>query len=503
MESEFLNDQRAYVNDLSALLSIMSNPRAGSVSISLKATIRAMPAWGKYPWRDLEIKSVKTTNLGALKFLCLIPIRILQSLAYLVAKYFHYLPYRKTKGISKNLTKLSFFSPGIHLEEFVNREVSGFWGDVKFLEPRLKSDANWFLIPYKPSGMSHKEVAKQIFNIQDKSSFSIFPIAALLNLVTLSKACSRVIKFHYHAGLCAFREIISLEKTELLWILDPNNLGTGIARVELNKCLIESTLSKFKPDKYVFHLMEGQSWEIALINQAKRVNKKTIGVIHTPLRKQDSQILNYLLHEDDEAFASKIEKILCPSEDSVKYLRNLGISSSRLLLVEAQRFSPHSTSSQHTYSSTSRKLLYVADASSTNSEFFQLQILKYLETVGTEDLDVHIQFHPSGIPAVSNLIKSWNSKDSGVWGLVVFGPETSAYLQPEFANSNIRIFNPKFVEFKVPTEKTPGVPLIEDLSQVLKSMLNPFVLGDRTNSLIYRNPNFLQWRKVIHEIFES
>ena len=503
MESEFFRDQKVYIEDMSKYLSNLSNPKTRLLSENLKATIRTMPVWGQYPWRKYEDSPDEFTINNSLKLLLLLPFQVLFSLAYLLAKYLQYLPYRHTKSVCTNQTRLSFFSPCVHLEEFVEPDVLGFWGEVKFLDARLKSEATWFLIPYKPPRMSHRKIARQISGVQIKSDFSIFPIASFFDLKLLAKASIRVIKFHYYVGSLALRKFLSLTTVDSIGIIDAENLGVGIARVELNHYLIESALYKFKTLNYVFHLMEGQPWEIALRHHANRLNIKTFGVIHTPIRKRDSQILNHLIHEDGELSISSDEKILCPSQDSAKYLENLGVLSSSLQLVEAQRFSHRSTTSQHSYSSSSRKLLYVADASSINSEHFQLQFLRYLQTVGGEAFDVHLQSHPAGTPILSSKFKSWGARERGEWSLVIFGPETSAYLQPEFANSNVRIYKPRDVLSKTSLVEAYEIPQIDEFALVLESILNPFTLSERNSSLINRNFDFPEWRKVIHDVLQS
>ncbi len=503
LESEFFPDQEVYIQDMSNYLSNLINPKTRLLSENLKATIRVMPAWGRYPWRKYEDLPVEFTINNALKLLLLIPFQVLFSLTYLVTKYLQYLPYRRTKAFGANQTRLGFFSPSVHLEEFVDPDVLGFWGQVKFLDSRLKSEAIWFLIPYKPPGISHRRNARRISDLQVNSDFSIFPIASLFDLSLLAKTCIRVIKFKYYIGSLALRKLLSLPTVDSVGIIDRENLGSGVARVELNHYLIESALSKFRQLKYVLHLMEGQSWEIALRLHANRLNLKTLGVIHTPIRRQDSQILNHLIHQDGEPPFSNAQKILCPSQDSAKYLESLGVSSSSLQLVEAQRFAHRAAISQHTYSSGSRKLLYVADASPINSEHFQSQILGHLEAVGGGAFDVHLQPHPAGTPILSSTFKPWSAKECGEWGLVIFGPETSAYLQPEFANSNVRIFKPQNVLTKTPPIDAHEIPLMEDFASILESILNPFILGETIHYLINRNFDFPEWRRVIHEVLQS
>jgi hypothetical protein len=503
LESEFLHDQKAYLRGMGSSLSNLSNPNTKPLSENLRATIRVMPAWGHYPWREFEDIPVEVTIRNSLKLLFLLPVYVGVSLAYLLTKYLQYLPYRRTKNICANQTKLSFFSPCVHLEEFVKPDILGFWGEVKYLDPRLKSDATWFLIPYKSPGMSHRSIARQISGVQDKSGFSIFPIASLFDLKLLSKALIRVTKFHYYVCSLALRKLFTLTAGDSIGVIDSKNLGVGIARVELNHYLIESTLSKFKPINYVLHLMEGQSWEIALRHHANRLKINTIGVVHTPIREQDSQILNHLIRQDGEVSLSNFEKILCPSQDSAAYLENLGVLSSALQLVEAQRFSHHPATSLHSYSNSSKRLLYVADASSVNSDYFQHQILGYLENVGTEAFDVHIQSHPAGTPVLSSTFKSWSPRSRGEWGLVIFGPETSAYLQPEFANSNLRVYKPRKIHSKISTVEAHKIPPIEDFALLLESIRSPFILGDKNISLINRDSNFPEWKKVIQDVLQS
>jgi hypothetical protein len=187
----------------------------------------------------------------------------------------------------------------------------------------------------------------------------------------------------------------------------------------------------------------------------------------------------------------------------VKYLEDLGVSSSKLQLIEAQRFSHRATTSQHSYSSGSRNILYVADASAVNSYYFQHHILERLDTTGLENLEVHLQSHPGGTPILSNKIRSWVSGGYGEWGLVIFGPETSAYLQPEFAKSNVRILKARDLSPQVSMVGATEIPTIGDFALLLESILNPFVLGEKDDSLMHQNFEFPKWRKVIEDAFQS
>jgi hypothetical protein len=296
---------------------------------------------------------------------------------------------------------------------------------------------------------------------------------------------------------------VSNDKSNLLTILGQDDLGFSIARAELNKCLIEKTLNCNPGIQFLFHLMEGQSWEIALVDHASKLNKKTIGVIHLPFRQQDTQILNYFLCDGPIPIATKMFKILCVSENCYSSLKLLGCSDSQVELVEAQRFMPVTSLGQHSYSSKSKSVLYVADANLANLDAFYQLTRTFLAKEVLSDYDFFVQFHPAAVPKTLSFLRPWDSKKNGIWGLVIFGPETSTYLQPQFAESNVRFLSLNHSHTRILNNGQPLIPAISSYDEIRESIQNPVVPNQNGKLMIDTNPRFVNWRKVINEILES
>jgi hypothetical protein len=499
LETRNLLAMKAYIAAVSHTLKIVLQAVDQSrQKESLPRTIRAMAFWGTYPWRSYGYSPKPLSAFGYLTLSLSLPLRALQGMMYLAIKYIQYLSYRSFKKIDYSMMSLGVFSPSLHLREFTNRSYIGFWGETKFLHVNMAVKTVWFLVPFKPHGNSNRQLVQQIRQINQESQFKLIPLASFLSLKILGIAIRDVVSFHVFVAKLLSHEFRGQSDIRVCWIFDANNLGAGIARTELNRNLLTIAVARGNQLKNILHLMEGQSWEIALNDLAARSGLGSWGVIHTPLRTQDSQILNYLLRGDGERLVEMNNKVCCPGRSSLKTLCDLGVPRNQLQIVESQRFIHTQNSRNITYSRSSRKVLYVADTNAETTEQFAKLIAILESQLEKLDLDFFLQPHPSQshlefaqLPAVKHL-------DVGEFGVVIFGPETSSYLQPEFSESNIRVFSPLASSLSV----NSIIPQVQDLIDIKISIQSLFRLDNGDDSIILRDDSFKKWRKVIDELFK-
>jgi hypothetical protein len=244
--------------------------------------------------------------------------------------------------------------------------------------------------------------------------------------------------------------------------------------------------------------MEGQSWEIALNDLALKSGLCSWGVIHTPLRAKDSQILNYFLKSDEQSFVERNIRVCCPGRSSLKTLSDLGLPINQLQIVESQRFIHAQDSKYFTYSRLSRKVLYVADTNIQTTEQFAKVIASLEGKNENPDLDFFLQPHPSQSHLEFARLPLVDYLKTSEFGVVIFGPETSSYLQPEFSESNIRVFSPLASSNRV----NSIIPEVQDSGDLENSIVSLFKLDKGDDSIILRDDSFEKWRKVIDELFK-
>jgi hypothetical protein len=246
--------------------------------------------------------------------------------------------------------------------------------------------------------------------------------------------------------------------------------------------------------------MEGQSWEIILNDLSIKSNFGCWGVIHTPLRGEDSQILNYLLAINGKNFAEQMRGICCPGELSLDYLQELGLTKKQLRLIEAQRFSHYGDSQKFTYSKSSKKILYVADANLETTKLFAGFATGQIAMEGDSDLQFFIQPHPSQVHLDFGMLQKLDDVDSREFGIIIFGPETSSFLQSEFGESNIRIFSPLSASSYSPLGVEWKIPRIDAIESVGDQIESLFRLSVNANSIAIKDTSFKKWRMLIDEL---
>lgn len=502
MDSRTLLAKQAYISSLGRCLTdINQSAHASSHRDNFHKTIRAMSIWGSYPWRRLDDLPRQVGALSLLVRFLSIPLSSIKGIIYFVYKYLEYFPYRGFRRLDYSKRKVGLFSPTLHLSEFSNRSYTGFWGEIKYLDSALRVDTAWFLIPYKPIGISNRQIAREISRISQEEEFLLIPLSAFLTLRVTTRAIFQFISFHAFIAKLLLREIVTRPKHDFSWVLNSIDLGSSLSRTELNRHLITTCLAKDNQLKHCLHLMEGQSWEIVLNDLSTESNFGCWGVIHTPLRGEDSQILNYLLAINGKSIAEQMRGICCPGELSFEFFQELGLTKKQLRLIEAQRFSHYGDSQKFTYSKSSKKVLYVADANLETTKLFAGFATRKIAMEGDSDLQFFIQPHPSQVHLDFGMLQKLDAVDSREFGIIIFGPETSSFLQSEFGESNIRIFSPLSASSYSPLGVEWKIPRIDAIESVGDQIESLFKLSVNANSIAIKDTSFKKWRMLIDELF--
>ena len=500
------NSQFAYIKKMNWYLAFLEEELKHFPirSSDLTKTIRSSTFWGTYPWRDLDFAKTSTSFLDRVLFLTQLPLHLISSLFHLAVKYFQYLNYRFLKMSVDANRRIGFFSPTAYLDEFRLRRIRGFWGEVKFLDERTRLESVWFLIPNKSPKISHRQFALELKDTFRSSNLCIIPLASLFTLNLVVVIACNLIAYHFFIWFICLRQLFKGDCHKLFWIYDPANSGKEIAATEINRSLLEACLQGTSQLESVVHLMEGHSWEISLIQAATEKGLDCTGLIHTPIRYRDTQILNYFLRYGENCLAQSLNRILCPGLETYKYMQHLDVKKSKLGIVEAQRFIPFKNIGHHIYRKNSRSILYVSDASAKSTSNF-LNLVKELNVLEQSDFRFHIQLHTSLSYLDIGQIKRWNSQEFGVWGLVIFGPETSSYAQSEFSGSNIRIFDlsEKSLDLNDSGFTHSQIPKIHSLCSLESEIASPFILGNGLDSLLNIDSNFPAWRKELNELYSK
>ncbi len=501
MDNSNLSAKQAYIASLGrCLASITQSAHTSSQKDNFQRTIRAMSVWGAYPWRKLDDLPRPISALSLLVRFLTIPLSTINGVFYFSFKYLEYIPYRQFRRLDYSKRKVGVFSPTLHLKEFSDRSYTGFWGEFKFLDSSFSADTAWFLIPYKPIGASNRRIAREISRINHGEEFLLIPLAAFLSLRVLINAIFQVISFHAFIAKLFLLELTNHSNDDFTYVLSSIDLGISLSRTELNRQLITSVMTGENQLKNCIHLMEGQSWEISLNNLSTQSNFGCWGVIHTPLRGEDSQILNYLLSIDGKNLAEQMQGICCPGELSLNYLQELGLANKQLRLVEAQRFNHYRETQKLTYSNNSRKILYVADANLETTKLFVGFSTSDIAAGRNLDLQFFIQPHPSQVHLEFDMLQKLDAADNREFGLIIFGPETSSFLQSEFGESNIRIFSPLTAVGYSPLGVECMIPRIEAIESVEDQIKSPFKLGVSADSIAIKDTSFKKWRLLIDEL---
>lgn len=501
LKNKKLSVKQAYIANLGSALTIIFQLAQNSRhKDNFKKTIRAMSIWGSYPWRRLDLVQQQVSTFKLSLRLFSVPFNAIHGVFYFIFKFMQYCSYRKLRQLDYSTKEVGMFSPSFHLSEFSDHSHVGFWGEIKFLHTIFSVKTAWFLIPYKQPKFSHRQMSKMVSRINQETEFDLIPLAAYFGFGVLVKAIFEFIVFHAFVMKILMREIIFRTNHVSAWVLHSINLGKSLSKTELNRHLIASIFARENELKNCFHLMEGQSWEIALNHLSINSNFRCWGVIHTPLRWEDSQILNYFLKIEGKSLAEDMKGICCPGKLSSHYLQELGLSSSSLRLVEAQRFIHSRELGKFNYCRNSRRILYVSDANLETTKAFSDLARHEIGQKSNPDIEFFIQPHPSQVNIGFFGLHKVNYSEEREFGIVVFGPETSSFLQPEFSESNIRIFTPISTPNQVPLGAEAMIPRLEMLSNIEQHIKNPFILNPADDSIILKDAYFKKWRKIINEI---
>jgi hypothetical protein len=198
-----------------------------------------------------------------------------------------------------------------------------------------------------------------------------------------------------------------------------------------------------------------------------------------------------------------MQGICCPGQLTIESLEALGISSGQFRLIEAQRFNHYKTTLKFKYSRYSRRVLYVSDANIETTELFAKLIAEKAGNHVLPQVQFLLKAHPSQTHLEFTQLTRWDVSESVEFGLVIFGPETSSYLQPEFSGSNIRTFKSNAMTSNPLLGAEIMIPLIETLENLEDFIENPFTLDTSDESIIVKDLNFKKWRNLIDELLES
>ncbi len=494
-----VEDRRAFIARQNECLDLLNGnvEKHYQNSASTLASLRAMSFWGSYPWKKLDSHPTKATLNSLLLSIFLSPLHFTEAILYLVMKYFQYMPYKTFRKLPSSKKTTAIYSPSHLLGEFTNSSLIGFWGSVKYLNPKLQSEVIWCLVPFKGPDSNHQKIVSEIKKIQSQGNFSIYPLASLFDLKLLLIVMKSTTMFQISYLRTLMRLITDKENRIDIELVKGSSFGRNLARTELNNQLLKSHLKlQINLEKCLF-LMEGQSWEISLVEHASKKDIECHGVIHTPIRNSDTQILNYFLGTKDQVIVSRLKSVLCPGEESLQTLIKLGCNQNQLKLIEAQRFIESVESPKHRYSKESKKILFVADANKQTTESFLEQLAHF---DNPEDYDFYIQPHPTFTPDNLNGCLIWNAASASEWGLVVFGSETSSYLQPKFHNSNAYFFLP-LKDIPGDTVSKENVGFLSHLDKISSAIFNPIFPILESKSKMIRDDGFQLWKDRLNDIF--
>jgi hypothetical protein len=427
------------------------------------------------------------------------------SSTYLLFKYIQYFPYRKIKTDSSEGIDIGWFAPSANLFEFEADPALikiGFWGELKNIDSRIVSRSIWFLVPYLSNEFkNHKLQARFLEVIHQNSAVRIFPIASEFDIISLFKIQKQNMTFSFrHIYWLVFRSRASLNQIPPLLLRSFN--GVNFTRNQLNDFLIRKSLSAFPKEMHTFYLLEGQPWEASLVQVGQENRNTSIGVVHTPFRQRDSQILNIFIGLD-EAVQVKVapDIVLCPDEKTFKSLEILSKERIRVVRVEAHRF-PFAKMPDHTYSNRrNSKILYVEDTDHELTICF-VKLFEEMNQLHSNRYELSIKCHPAlpKLPAYKNVCLN---NEPAPFQLFVFGEDTSAIFQDQFARCRVALFSNKIFASEIAqTVVSDSIYTISQGSDLLTALQSEMIeAGERGNGL-FRNQDFRLWRSFLAEVVE-
>jgi hypothetical protein len=282
----------------------------------------------------------------------------------------------------------------------------------------------------------------------------------------------------------------------------PAGTGVRLSATELNKSLIFEAI-KFAPNlKKSVHLMEGQSWEISLVEYMANLGIPSYGVIHTPIRELDTQILNYFLEVNRSILAKKLAGVYCLGKQSALALKIYGLNQRRIIMVEAHRFIRTGVLKvHHNYNENSKNILFVSDANRVTTDLFLKEARQY-KSSNSPDLNLFIQLHPSIQDIDVSDFNIFQGVGACSWGIVIFGAETSSYAQPEFAKSNICLFHGDTNSNSLDFSRLAMIPKFQYFTDIKFLIQNPFFYNNFKISQLNLNPRLTLWKKEIKSLLK-
>ena len=485
----------------------------------LKTIIRETNWLGRFPWyeeKDLRRSSAVWNRdsvylaLGGHLFI---------GVLYLVYQFFAYKPYRHS-STKRNLRRILIVQPTFNLEEFENNTFNkslGYWGLAKDKFFTNYPDITFLTIPYIHHKLpTHSMIAKKIVEINGCGKFHMISLGSFFSVLTLIICIKNFIIVSICSWLYFFGHLIRShfkKKSHKFGFEYKFVAGKNLASSILISQLIKNSLKHGANVSSCIYICEGQSWELSLIRLIKEASNKVriYGYIHIPYRPSDTLILNYLVRLENQNDLYLPNFLLCPGPNTIHLLSNLGFKLNLMLPVEAVRFIKKPTNKIR-YDSSCKSILLICDVNLTHI----YKTLEYLETIANElsiVIDVFIQLHPTQnwkelFWAEQNIRlfdSRFNPCDFTLIRLVIFGPETTAYLQVDFQNIPV-VFtgteNSQNLHRREPNLQKSYFYSKEDLKRYFISGA-PVLNKEITRDLLFLDKDLSQWNIIMQEIFKA
>jgi hypothetical protein len=456
--------------------------------------IRVLPTWGRYPWIDLNLSLDTKVKTRKSQLLYKIVLSFILTVIYFIGKYFSYLPYRTVKPQGPTKNHVAWFSPSIHLDEFLDEDIVGFWGKAKTLDLAIKRNSIWYQIPFRLPKESHLQISKQMKFINETTDYCLLPIARFCTVITVLK--STLNSFRLHKRIYDIWNSDNFHKIKpgiCSLILD--DLGFPIGRTVLNDSLLDAAIQHESTIKAGLTLLEGQPWELSLIHYIARSGGKVIGNIHIPLRERDTQILNHFLNDDYLFHSYPLNKIICSDLGTEEQLLRVKNPGTKLALVEAQRFfdADENFCKVLVHNFDSNQILYVEDSNFENTLLFE----SLVSELSSKQYRFFVKTHPASPRKLKPDFSSFSESESLEFALVIFGADTSSYLQSSYRKSNVALLS----KTKGPVSATSGhLPQIDSTQDLLKAIHSTFNMESNGNTGLLQDSEFKRWRRVLNEL---
>ena len=241
-------------------------------------------------------KSPRQKKSSRTKIKSILPRPLLAALA-MVTQLKNSLALRAKNSLKDNAT-ISFFDYWYRLSPHEKKFGSQYW--TKLVD-QLDQEVNWFHNLVDQHKVSELQSAAELcsdFNFHKKQSHQI--IDAKINLRILIHTLfdhSKLVLSSFPSRKYSSAFIDPLTKIDFWPILRSEWLNSHRGYESLINCLrfnrLENLISKMKPQRVGFYLMENQPWEMALIYLWKKYQHgKIIGVAHSTIRFWDLRLMS-------------------------------------------------------------------------------------------------------------------------------------------------------------------------------------------------------------------